>query len=207
MGALLSKLHYIIILWVVYGVYQKYEEHTEALEMLNGQIPSIQIMIKKAIQQKDEIKTYNQDIAEAKLRIEKVASEIEKLQKQLPSNISDADNLDLLSRLASGLNIKNPFLTPGDEENRGFYLTKKYKFKGLGTFLQFLIMLEKISMQERILNIHDVQFVKSNEKQRGRFQLLNINLTIESYRYNPNFKEDRGIEEIEKQFKSGVPKA
>ncbi len=172
---------------------------------MNDRIPSIQIQIKKKQKEKEDLKTYYADIQEAKGRIEKVAQEIEKLQKQLPSNISDTDNLDLISNVASNLNIKIPFLTPGEEEEKGFYLTKKYTFKGRGTFLQFLIFLEKLGASERILNVSSLKLSKVLEKQKGRFQLIDGEVVIEAYRYNNAYKEDRGIDEIEKKFKGAAP--
>lgn len=208
MSKILSKLHYFIILWVFYGAYNSYEEHLQALEILNAQIPTIEQFILKAKKQKKEIKNYNQDIIEAKLRIEKVADEIEKLQKQLPTNISVTDNLDLLNNLATNLNLKNIALAPDVEEERGFYISQKYKFKADGTYLQFLIFLEKISVQERILNIYKISFNKNSVKQKGRFQIISGEIVIETFKHNPNFKEERGIDAIEKQFKnSGDPPA
>lgn len=180
----------------------QYEEHQEQMDSLKGQIPVLQIQITKKEKQKNDLKDYYRDIEEAKGRIEKVAIEIEKLQKQLPNTVSDTENLDLISNMASTINIKNPFLTPTEEEEKGFYVTKKYVFKGRGTFLQFLILLEKIGNSERILNIHSLKFSKVSEKQKGRFQLIDGELEIESYRHNPKFKEERGIDEIEKKFKT-----
>ena len=208
MNKVLSKLHYFIIIWVLYGTYNHYEEHLESVDLLNSQIPTIEKSIRKIKKQKEEIKNFNQDILEAKSRIEKVAMEIEKLQRQLPSNISVTDNLDLLNNLAVSLNLKNVMLSPGQDEDRGFYLAQKYLLKASGTYLQFLIFLEKISIQERILNIQSMSFNKGNEKQKGRFQIINGEMTIETFKYNPNFKEDRGIDAIEKQFKATkAPKA
>ena len=89
------------------------------------------------------------------------------------------------------------FLSPGREENKGFYFTKRYELKGNGTFLQFLILLEKIAENERILNIKTLNLKKSDKKQRGRFQVINTSINIEAYRYNPSHREDRGIKAID----------
>ena len=64
-----------------------------------------------------------------------------------------------------------------------------------------LIFFEKIGASERLLNIKSVEIRRSEEKQRGRFQLINANVTIEAYRYNKDHKEDRGIDKIESSFK------
>lgn len=201
MQQFVQKLHIFAFLWVAYSVFTRYEEHTEQLEMVKSQIPAIEDQITRANKRKDDIKNFMTDIEEAKKRIELVGAEIDKLQKQLPANISDADNLDLLSNLANTISLKNPFFTPGTEENKGFYITKRYFIKAQGTFLQFLIFLEKLSLQQRILNVHSFKMDKGQEKAKGRFQIINGEVEVESYRYNPDYKEERGIEAIQQQFK------
>jgi hypothetical protein len=78
--------------------------------------------------------------------------------------------------------------------NRGFYFAKDYKFTGTGTFLQFLILMEKLEVMasnDRILNVKSLSLsvtdrLAENDK-KSRFQLLNFEAKIESFRYNPNY--------------------
>ena len=37
----------------------------------------------------------------------------------------------------------------------------------------------------------------------GKFQIIESEFNLEAYKYNPKFKEDRGIEEIQKKFEPG----
>lgn len=200
MNALVDKIWIFILLYGAFQVYTLYEVHQEKMTSLEGSIPRIQIQINKAKKEKRQIKSYLRDIEEAKQNIELVAQEVEKLQKKLPETIKDAENLNLIRNIAESLNIKGIYLSPGIEENKGFYFTKRYEVKGTGTFLQLLILFEKIAASERLLNVKTVELVKSQEKQRGRFQLTNAKIIVEAYRYNPDHKEDRGIGDIEKQF-------
>jgi Tfp pilus assembly protein PilO len=94
-------------------------------------------------------------------------------------------------------------ITPEVESDRGFYFARRYKIYAKATFLQFLIMFEKIAENKRILNVSDSSFKKSEQPQRSKFQVIEGEMTIEAYRYNPNFKEDRGIDKIEQDFKNG----
>lgn len=152
------------------------------------------------MQKKKDLKRYFQDIEDAKKNIELVALEVEKVQRQLPSEISDAENLQLIKGVAENLNIQNIFLQPQGETDKGFYFIKNYEMKATGTYLQFLIFFEKVAENKRLLNIRDVTLGITQEKQRGRFQLINAEIIIQAYRFNPNYKEDRGIESIEKKF-------
>ncbi|MBC96234.1 MAG: hypothetical protein CME63_00650 [Halobacteriovoraceae bacterium] len=201
MMGLIQKIHILILLWGAWEGYLVYEAfNNKKLEIAN-QIPVLNQRIAKAQREKRQIKEYLRDIEEAKQNIEIVAKEVETLQRKLPETIKDAENLAMIKEIAEGLNIKNIYLSPGIEENKGFYFTKRYELSASGTYLQMLIFFEKIGVSERLLNIKNVEIKKSEEKQRGRFQLINAKVTIEAYRYNPNHKEDRGIDEIEKNFK------
>ena len=206
MESLISKLWLIIIAWGAWEAYQVYEQHTEKIENINSVKPRIHKKIREAKKEKKQIKTYLRDIEEAKKNIELVAQEVERLQKKLPESIQDVENLRIIRNIASGLNITKIYLSPATEENKGFYFTKRYEFTGTGTYLQFIVFFEKIASSERLLNIKEVNFKRSAEPQRGRFQLTNAKVIIESYRYNPEHKEDRGISGIEKTFKESKKK-
>ncbi|TDJ06607.1 MAG: hypothetical protein E2O68_04755 [Deltaproteobacteria bacterium] len=201
MTGILKKLHLFLFIYAVFVIYQEYEKSQKEIQALNDRIPTLQRQIKKAEKEKQNLERYFKDIEEAKERIEKVAIGIDKLQKRLPPNISDTENLDLIRGLAESLNIKNILLSPGSEKVHGFYVSKDYKLKGSGTFLQYLILLEKIGEQEKILNIKTVNLVRSRTKQKGRFQLLDAEIILEAFRFNDKYKEARGIKEIEESFK------
>jgi Tfp pilus assembly protein PilO len=202
---LASILNYVWVLIIAYGgweAYGLYETYQESLVGLDSQIPVITNKIKKSQKQKKQIRAYLRDIEEAKNNIELVAKEVESLQKRLPESIKDTENLGLIKQIAESLNIRNIFLSPGIEENKGFYFTKRYEFTATGTYLQFLIFFEKVGASERLLNVKTIDIKKSDSRQRGRFQLINAKVIIEAYRYNPDHKEDRGINKIETNFKN-----
>ena len=201
MSGILKRLHLFILIYAGMMIFQEYEKYQKEMESLKDRVPTLQRQIKKAEKEKQNLERYFVDIEEAKERIEKVAIGVEKLQKKLPPTISDTENLDLVRGIAEQLNIKNVLLSPGEEKVHGFYVSKDYKLKGSGTFLQYLILLEKIGVQERILNIKTVSFDRSKAKQKGRFQLLDAEMVFEAFRFNDKFKEDRGIKEIEESFK------
>jgi Tfp pilus assembly protein PilO len=203
MVTVISKIWILIIAYGAFEAWTIYQTHEEDMTSLETSIPQIQNQINRAKKERKQIKSYLRDIEEAKKNIELVALEVEKLQKKLPETIKDAENLSLIKKIAEGLNIKKIFLSPGIEENKGFYLTKRYEFTATGTFLQFLIFFEKIGGSERLLNVREVELRRSSDKQRGRFQLTNARVVVEAYRYNPDHKEDRGISDIETKFKDG----
>ena len=202
MNKLIKKAHVFILLWVVYSTYTFYEDHVEKLEEIKGRAPIIRNKIKRKRKELKELQNYLKDIEEAKKMIEKVAQENERIQKKFPTSINDSENLSLLSSLSNKLNILNLKLTPKEEKMEGFYFSKAYNLSATGTFLQFLIFLEKISdRKDKLMNIGEIEFKKSNVKNKGRFQLIDANINLIVYRYNSSFKEDRGIEKIEKGIK------
>lgn len=202
MEKLLKNLHWFIIAYALFDFYTMYEEKTTHVADLDSQVEVQQNMLRKNKKTQKEISNYYSNIKEEKDKIEKVAREIEKMQQLLPGEISDSENIHLLRGMADDVNIKDISIAPDQEIDRGFFLARRYKIKAKATFLQFLIMLEKIGENKRILNVGEASFKKVDEPQRGKFQLISGEFIIEAYRYNAQFKEDRGIDEIEKKFQA-----
>lgn len=193
---LLKYLPLLIILYAGYGINTLYTEHQEMLESKQGAIPAIQGRINRLERERKEVESFMADIEAAKKRIELVAQEVEALQKKLPANIPDSENIAMFQGITDSLNIKDVSISPGSEENNGFYFKKSYEFSGRGTFLQFLILMEKIADNERLLNVRTVTMNKDDNQARGRYQLIKTQMKIETYRYNSAHKEDRNIPAI-----------
>lgn len=203
MEKILRNIHWMIIAYAGFELYTMYIDANERLLNIESQqeVQRNELMKNKKIQR--EITNYYKNIEEEKLKIERVASEIEKMQQLLPSDISDSDNINLLRKMGDDINIKEMSIAPEVESDRGFYFARRYKIKAKATYLQFLIMFEKISENKRILNVGESSFKKSEQLQRSKFQVIEGEMIIEAYRYNANYKEDRGIDKIEQDFKNG----
>lgn len=197
---ILRNLHVIILLHTAVNLYFDFEENQEKINTAESNRRAA-INTKKNLKRSiEKTKEFKQHLEEAKRRIEVVATQIEDVQRQLPSNISDAAILDLFTKETKLMNIRNVFLRPQSEKKEEFYFRKSYEVKGLGTFLQFLIFFERVSKSERLFNIKEVNITPTEKKHKGRFQLVNFETIIETFRYDPNHREDRGIEAIENQF-------
>lgn len=202
MEKLLKNIHWFIILWALINIGLYVKDSDDKINELNTQQEAQRQSLQKARKTRKEITSFYKDIDEAKNRIERVAREIERAQQLLPSETSDTENINLLRRMAQDVNIKELSILPEADSVRDFYIARRYKFSARATYLQFLIMFEKIAESKRILNVTDLSFRKLNQPQRGKYQLINGEFTLEAYRYNPNYKEDRGIEKIESEFKA-----
>ncbi len=201
MDKLLKNLHWFIIAYSMFDFYTLYDNSTTVIADLENQITTQRAALEKNKKSEKDIKNYYANIASEKARIETVAREIEKMQQLLPSEISDLENLALLRNLAEETNIKEISIAPDKDVVREFVIARRYKIKLKATFLQILIMFEKIGESTRILNIGEAVFSKTAEIQRGKFQVIQGEFVLEAYRFNPDYKEDRGIENIENQFK------
>ncbi len=202
MEKLLKNIHWFIILWALVNIGLLVKDSDEKISEINSQQEVQRQNLQKAKKTRKEIMSFYKDIDEAKGRIERVAREIEKAQQLLPSETSDTETINLLRKMAQEVNIKELLIVPDNDMIRDFYIARRYKFSAKATYLQFLIMFEKISESKRILNVTDLYFKKMDLPQRGKYQLINGEFTLEAYRFNPNYKEDRGIERIENEFKN-----
>lgn len=190
----ISNLHFVIVLYGLWGAWVAYDEHSIKMEELNNQFPSVEAEIVMNQKKVKEIQDFVKKAEESKVRVEEVAKNIESAQKQLPADINDNQILTFLNQEISALNIKDPQITPGGENTSTYFISKEYVIKAKGTFLQFLIFLERIGNATRIYNIKSLKLVNPDASQRGRFQLIVGDGVIEAFRYNPDFKVDRGFD-------------
>lgn len=206
LGIIVRQIHWIILIWSGYKAFEYQELAKRDAEKIEQRMQIDQRKIKAARKEQELLRNFQENLEASKQRVEEVAQQIESVQRQLPNSISDTEILDSFMSEANSINIKNIFLTPQDEDNRGFYFAKTYQFKGRGTYLQFMIFFERLSQLDRILNVQDITLKVTGEKKKGRFQMVDMETNIEAYRYNAAYREDRGIKEIEEKFKKGKKK-
>ncbi|HXH73330.1 MAG TPA: type 4a pilus biogenesis protein PilO [Bacteriovoracaceae bacterium] len=193
----IANLHVFLALYGMYGLYVLYDEHLIAVEVIQTQFPQVEAEIVTTQKKIKEIADYIKKTDEYKARVEGVAKNIEEVQKQLPHEINDTHILSFLNTEMTALNIKDPNLVPGKEEPSTYFISKEYTLKAKGTFLQFLILLERIGNATRIYNVKSLKLIVNTEGKKGRFQIVSGEGTIQAFRYNPDFKVDRGFDKIE----------
>ena len=194
MKAIVKNLHWFIILYTLWFSYGLYEEHEVQIESLKSQSEVLDSKILKAKRDQKRLDEYYRDIEAAKDRIDTVARKVEKLQSQLPNSIDHNEIKKSLQLLSEKMNIKNLQYLPQQEENKGFYFSNKVKVNFEATYLQLLVLLEKIEQYDRILNVISIKIDKKEGEQKGSFKLTNVEMTIETYRYNQDHKEKREID-------------
>lgn len=194
LNPLVANIHIFLLLYILFGVYESWEAHTQEMESLEAEIPGLQQQIATSEQKVKEITDFIKKADEYKVRVEEVAKTIEAVQRQLPSETNDSQIISFFQDEMKALNIKDPTIMPGGESSSTYYITRDYKIAATGTFLQFLIFFERVGNASRIYNLQNMKLTAVNEKKRGRFQVLRGEAQIQAYRYNPEFKVDRGFE-------------
>lgn len=193
---LISNIHWLILIYGLYGLYVQYDEHTVSMEAVQSQLSTLDKEVEETQVKIKEIQEFVKRADEYKLRVEDVAKNIESLQKQMPSDINDTQILTYFSHEMSLLNIKDPILTPQKEIASSYYISKDYGLKATGTYLQFMIFFERLGNAARIYNIKSLKLVSKADKQKGRFQMIAGEASIQAFRYNPDFKVDRGFDKV-----------
>lgn len=186
MGILFKNIHWFIIIYTVWTGYGAYGEKSTEKDELEGRVSAQRTKLKQVTKQRKEIQKYFEDISTSKEQMSKVEGELALAKQRLPDRIDDNKNTKTFSDIANKLNMINATITPSVESNKGFYFEKRYGLLGKGTFLQFLVFIEKIAGLDDLFNIKKVSFKPDNEKNRGRFQILKGEVSIAAYRYNPS---------------------
>jgi Tfp pilus assembly protein PilO len=190
---LVKQFHWIIILYAGFGLFTVYEEKEAELVASQAQIPGLENNVNRLKRKLTQINQFREDLNKSKERVQAVVKQIETIQKQLPTDINDVEIQQLFSNMSDELRIVEPNTQPLEEINNGFYFSKNFKYSGKGTFLQFLILVEKLEVlasKDRILNVKDLSFrINEAADKRSRFTILEFETAIESFRYNPDHKE------------------
>jgi len=194
---IIGQAHILILIYGIYGVYVAYDEHSLKMTEIESQFPSVNAEITANLEKVKEIQEFVKKTEESKIRVEEVAKNIEAAQKQLPADIDDNQILKFFNVEIGALNIKDPNITPGKEAASTYFISKEYQIKAKGTFLQFLIYFERVGSAARIYNVKSFKLLNDNPGQKGRFQLISAEGIIEAFRFNPDFKVDRGFEKLE----------
>lgn len=190
-------LKYTWLLVLVYGAFEvkdRFDEEEVKKQAVESKIIALDNNIRSQKKSAKEIEKYKADIEVAKTKIEVIRKEFEEIQKKLPNEINDTENLDLLKSIGDQVRIQDLRLTPSADTDGGYYFSKGYELQGEATFLQFLLFLERVANNEQILNVATLELDRGDKPLRGRFQMIKFTVTIEAYRYNPDHKEDVGVE-------------
>ena len=191
---IMANLHWIIVAWTLYSCYVLFEKHTVRMDELNASFDGLEAEVAASSKKVREIQEFIKKAEESKVRVEEVAKNIESAQKQLPADINDNQIITFFNEEIQNLNIKDPNIVPGTEQTSTYFISKEYAVKARGTFLQFLVFLESVGNATRIYNVKKLTLSNMDPAQRGRFHLISGDITIEAFRYNPDFKLDRGID-------------
>lgn len=190
---LISNAHMFILLYGLYGAWVMYDEHIVQYDEIVARGSGMEEEIAKAEKKVKEIQEFVKKTDEYKVRVEEVAKNIETVQKQLPAETNDTQILTFFQAEINALNIKDANFNPGKEEKSVYYISKEYNLKAKGTFLQFLIFFERIGSADRIYNIKSLKLSTVQDNQKGRFQIIEAEGVIQAFRFNPEFKVDRGF--------------
>jgi Tfp pilus assembly protein PilO len=191
---ILFKYFHILILayyGYMYGTdgWEKYKKGVQD----SSRFVVIENQIKRNKQKLKKIQKFKKDIIVKEQELAQIVKQIEEVQRQLPDVINDTGILSIFDKEAQKVNNQQLEMEPLSEKKKDFYFAKRYKFKGKATFLQFLIYFERLGKNDRLINVTNLNLESTKIKQKGRFQLIQIETEMEIYRYNTAYKEKRKI--------------
>lgn len=193
LNKIIASIHWIVVGLGLWNIWFMYEDHSVQIEEVLSRETQIESEIGEKKKSLEEIKDYVRKADEFKARIEQVAKNIESTQRQLPQETNDDKIISFFKSEMGLLNIKEGSVISNQEQKSTYYISKDFSLKAEGTFLQFLVFFERLKEQDRIYSIKELKIINSNDKQKGRFKMLSFQGVMQAYRYNPDFKVDRGF--------------
>lgn len=212
MSKLLGNFHLFLIVILVYFAWLDFEEYQQNLEMKQGEVTSVNQQLETSKSRLGEIEVYKTNLQRSRQKLREVRNQILLVREKLPSEKDQTGLLEFLSDQADRLRLSETRFAPLPEVNKDLYFVEKYEVEGIGTFQQFLVYLEKMTLQQRVYNIDVMELRPAGEEEgdtrRSRkFQMLEAQIVLETYRFNQEFfdrtaKEARESKESELDAKA-----
>lgn len=197
MNIVVKYLHFIILAYCLMIGFEYQEEMSLKVNQVSEELLILEGKLERSERDLSKVKKFQENLEESKKRVNEVVAEIEKMQRQLPSDIQDTVVTGKLSDFANDLKMLNPSSAPKLEVDNKFYISKEYSFSAQATFLQVLIFFEKLenlSKSDRILNVKRLKMINAkNADPRSRFKILDFDTTVEAYRYNNAYDPTQDI--------------
>lgn len=194
MEKILKLLPILALIYAGNSCYTMYENYEAEIANLNSEIETQNIQKQKNLQTRAEIEEYKKNIEIEKAKIARVEKEIEKIQQLFPSEISDNENITLIRKYAEDVRVTQVTrVAPLGDEDKGFYIARPYHFAMKATYLQFIVFLEKLSDSERIINVRNIDFKVNKDNQKGKYQLIDGEVILETYKFNPNYVNSNDV--------------
>jgi type IV pilus assembly protein PilO len=103
--------------------------------------------------------------------------------RQLPGKTEVPNLLVDISQTGLSAGLQEKLFQPGGEKSNGFYAELPIKIKLVGSYHQFGAFVSGIAALPRIVTLHDIQITPANEKEKGGYDNLIMDVTAKTYRY------------------------
>ena len=103
--------------------------------------------------------------------------------RQLPGKTEVPNLLVDISQTGLSAGLQEKLFQPGGEKSNGFYAELPIKIKLVGSYHQFGAFVSGIAALPRIVTLHDIQITPVNEKEKGGYDNLIMDVTAKTYRY------------------------
>ena len=122
--------------------------------------------------------------------------------RQLPGKTEVPNLLVDISQTGLAAGLQEKLFQPGSEKSNGFYAELPIKIKLVGNYHQFGAFVSGIAALPRIVTLHDIQITPVNDKDKGGYDNLTMDVTAKTYRYI----EDEGASHAAPKKKTGGAK-
>ncbi len=174
-------------IWTLVGLGMAYKNYSAFLQdeknTADAQIQTQEEVIRKTAA---KVETYQQQkpkIAEKQAQVRKLSSDLDILLNQLPRDFNIAQILRKMNELGKGSSLDFQTFKPNVEKvsTQGFYSEMPIEMKLQGSFPQILLFFDRLSKQQRIINITGLKFKSVLDK--GSYFLTEVAATASTYRY------------------------
>ncbi len=179
----------LILLYGGYNCYLLFIEHEEVYENLQDQRSTATVQLDKVKIKVAGIKLNEDKLREYEAKVSEVRKQIDELKTRMPAESDRTAVLQELNNTAEELNLREVTFNPVPKLDKGMYSINSVSLSGKGTYLQFLILFEKVHNNKRFFNVDNFLLTESPGDAKGRFIFVNVKADIQTFEYNVDYKE------------------
>lgn len=181
-------LPFLIFAYGAFNIFTLYTEHEEAYALVLGQKDSVDAQLIKIRKKVSFIKENEDKLKQYESKIVDVKKQMEDLKVKMPTESDQTAVLQELTNNAQELNLKDVNFFPVPKANRNLYIVNSVSLTGKGTYLQFLILFEKILSNKRFFNVSNFVLTELPGENKGRFTFVSVQADLETFEYNNDYK-------------------
>jgi len=183
MSKLINNVHIFIIIYALWLTFEAFNSNNDKLTVQQTSYEAMLTRYNIKKRKLSSVTKYKKKLKKSKNEFAKIKENLSIVQEKLPEIFDESKERNYLKSISKKAYIKNMSFSKGVTENKGYYsiINININLRDI-TYLQFLVFLENLWKSQKLYNFNKLDVTNNENNERGRYQLISSNITIQTYR-------------------------